>query len=143
MASADFSISWCHLLYADLTAILPTVISKQTLIFNKHTEFHPSGNITLTTIKVFSEVIVNEIVVKSPYEAFATSEQRLIREGVGGSRRAGLRSSRKPRIRKPRTFDSRLLGTPYGHEFRPLKSHHQEGTTSNIIYIYFFEFKNI
>ena len=50
--------------------ISPTIIPKQTLAFNNNIEFHPSGNTLITTIKGFSEIIVGDIMVKSPYEIF-------------------------------------------------------------------------
>ena len=43
--------------------------SNKPLSFKQHFEFHPSGQILLKTIKVFvSEIIVGEIIVKTPYE---------------------------------------------------------------------------
>ena len=70
-----------HLLYGDLTTISPTLISTTTLIWSKqtqHIEVHPSGNICFRTITVcFSESVVGEIVVNSPYHISCAWTQTL------------------------------------------------------------------
>ena len=55
--------------FRDLTMISAIVITKTRGLINKHIEFHPSGNIfCLKQVKGLSEIIVGEIVAKSPYE---------------------------------------------------------------------------
>ena len=51
--------------------ILPTILSQQPLTFSNIIECHPSGNICMLNKQgVFCpEIIVGEIIVKSPYEA--------------------------------------------------------------------------
>ena len=50
-----------------LTTISPTIVSNINIEIQKKLEFHPSGKICLKS-KGLSEIIVGEIVVKSPYK---------------------------------------------------------------------------
>ena len=47
--------------------ISPTMLSNNTLSFRQLIEFHPSGKVLMFEAKGFSEIIIGEIIAKTPY----------------------------------------------------------------------------
>ena len=58
--------------YGYFTIISPIIIYKQPLNFKTNLEFHSSGNILSEQLCFCSEIIVGEIIVKSPYEIWVS-----------------------------------------------------------------------
>ena len=70
-------------LYGDLTIISPTIISIQPLNSSNNIDFHPSGNLCFKQNQVYSEIIVGEIIVRSPIDDASTWHAKSTRDEVG------------------------------------------------------------